>query len=80
MKGLLEANVGESVVVEEDVVQHAAHDRYPPLGRGSPTSGLARAPPRGNWVGCRGFRATVPTPSHRLSADATFVSSSWPRI
>eukprot|EP00965_Chrysotila_dentata_P176876 5841684-Pleurochrysis_carterae.AAC.2 len=55
-------------------------DRYPPLGRGSPTLGLARALLRGDWVGCRGFRATVPTPSYRPSADVTFVSSSWPRI
>eukprot|EP00965_Chrysotila_dentata_P256321 6212509-Pleurochrysis_carterae.AAC.1 len=41
--------------------------------------GLARAPLRGDWVRCRGFRATAPTSSHRPSGDATFVSSSWPR-
>eukprot|EP00965_Chrysotila_dentata_P193674 6175908-Pleurochrysis_carterae.AAC.1 len=54
-------------------------DRYPQLGRGPPISGLTHAPLQGDWVRCRGLRATAPTPSHRHSATAASLSSSWAR-
>eukprot|EP00965_Chrysotila_dentata_P260457 6213912-Pleurochrysis_carterae.AAC.6 len=42
------------------------------LGRGPPISGLTHAPFRvvGDWVSCRGLRATAPITSHRPSAAA----------